>query len=211
MDRIRETLLAVRFSWFVIFHPFKGFWELKREKRGNISSATLILLAMVFVFILRRQFTGFIINPHDINTMNIVIQFSFILLPFLLWCVSNWSITTLMDGEGSLKDIYIATAYALVPIVLLNIPMLIISNIFVLEEMTLYSLIEGVSIFWAVFLVLVGIMTIHQFTMSKTIGAILITLAGMVVILTIVLLFFSLIQQMLYFGRLVYFELFQRK
>jgi len=117
----------------------------------------------------------------------------------------------LMDGEGSLKDIYIATAYALVPIVLLNIPMLIISNIFVLEEMTLYSLIEGVSIFWAVFLVLVGIMTIHQFTMSKTIGAILITLAGMVVILTIVLLFFSLIQQMLYFGRLVYFELFQRK
>jgi hypothetical protein len=73
----------------------------------------------VLVLIMRRQLTGFLVNTNEISDMNILIQFSYVILPFIVWCVSNWSITTLIDGEGSFKDIYITTAYALLPLIIL--------------------------------------------------------------------------------------------
>ncbi len=184
---------------YLIFHPFKGFWDLKRENMGTPLSATVIVLLLVLVFILRRQLTGFVINQNDLNDLNIVVQFSYILLPFLIWCIANWCVTTLVDGEGTFKDIYIASAYAFVPIILLNIPMLILSNLLTLEEMSLYYLLDVIAIIWTVFLMLIGIMTVHQFSMRKTIATIVVALVGMAILIAIGLLFLSLIQQMISF------------
>lgn len=210
MQMLSDTWKGLKYAKYVIFHPFNGFWEIKKQKRANVLSSTILLLALIIIFILRRQFTGFVINNNDLRTMNVWIQITIVITPFILWCTANWSVTTLMDGEGSFKDIYITTAYALIPIILFNVPLLILSNTLVLEEMTIYHLVDTISIIWSIFLMLVGIMTIHQFTMSKTIGTIIVALVGMVAILTLILLFFSLMQQIVNFGQLIYFELFQR-
>ena len=211
MNNFSETVEGLKFSRFVIFHPFKGFWELKREKRGNIYSATVILLAVIIIFILRRQFTGFVLNYNEPNEMNLILQISYVLFPFFVWCIGNWSVTTLMDGEGSFTDIFIASAYAMVPLILLNIPMLILSQVLVKDEMSIYMLLDAIAIFWTAFLLLIGIMTIHQYTMARTIGTILITIVAMIAILTVLLLFFSLMQQIYHFIMLLNFEIFQRK
>lgn len=211
MDKFKQTVAAIDFSRFVIFHPFKGFWELKREKRGNVASATVILLAVILVFILRRQFTGYVLNYNDPNTMNVFMQICYVLFPFLVWCTANWSVTTLMDGEGSFKDIFIASSYALVPLVIVNIPMLLLSHVLVENEVTVYTLLNTVAILWTAFLLIIGIMTVHQYTMGRTIATILVTLVAMVIILTLLLLFFSLIQQVVNFLKLLFFEFFQRK
>ena len=34
-----EIVKGLRYSTYVIFHPFKGFWDLKHEKKGNLESA----------------------------------------------------------------------------------------------------------------------------------------------------------------------------
>ena len=124
-----EVLRSLRYSLYLIFHPFDGFWDLKHEKRGNIKTA-LIIFAMVGVtFILRRQLTGFILNEVKLRELNVIVEILSIVVPFFLWCVANWCLTTLMDGEGSFKDIVITSAYALVPLVLINIPLIVFSNI----------------------------------------------------------------------------------
>ena len=66
--------------------------------------------------------------------MNIVLEFCSILIPFMLWVIVNWSLTTLMEGKGTFKDIYIASAYAFTPVIILNIPATIISNFLIAEE-----------------------------------------------------------------------------
>ena len=210
MDKWREMLRALSFSKFVIFHPFKGFWELKREKRGNVPAATTILFFVILTFILRRQFTGFVLNYNEPDEINLFLQISYVLFPFLVWCVGNWSVTTLMDGEGSFRDIYIASAYSLVPLVIMNIPMLFLSQVLVQNEVSIYTLLNTVAILWTAFLMLIGIMTIHQYTMGRTIATILVTLVSMVAILTVLLLFFSLLRQIYNFVLLLNFELFQR-
>lgn len=187
------------YAFYVMRHPFKGFWDLKHEKKGNIFSASVIVLLLVVVMIIRRQLTGFLVNFNNTNEMNMVVQFSFVILPFILWCISNWAITTLIDGEGSFKDIYITTAYALTPLVLINIPLVVLSNVFVLEEMSFYYLFDSISIIWSACLILIGIKTIHQFTALKTIVSIIIAVVGMAILVAIVLLLISLVQQLFNF------------
>lgn len=202
-----EVLKSLKYSLYIIFHPFDGFWCSKREKRGNSKAATIILFMVVVTYILVRQLTGFILNYNEPKELNIISETLSVIIPFLLWCVANWGITTLMDGEGTLKDVYIASAYALVPLVLLNIPMIVLSNVITLEEASLYIVINSFAVIWAAFLMFIGIMTIHQYSISKTILTMLIAIVGMAGIIFIVLLFFALIQQFINFAYVFYKEI----
>ena len=207
MSRVHEILDGLWYSFYVIFHPFKGFWDLKKEKKGNLRSAVALVMALILVFICRRQFTGYLFNNTVASEMNVLSEISSVVLVFLLWCVSNWCITTLVDGEGSLQDIIITTAYALTPLILINIPLILLSNVMVLDEAAFYTLFDTISMVWFGFLLLIGILTVHQFSMGKTIVTIGIALLGMVVIVFIVILLFALIQQFINFGILFFREL----
>ena len=207
---LSRILKGLQYSLYLIFHPFKGFWDLKHEKKGNVYSAWVIVCLLSVLLILRRQFTGFILNFNKQNEMNVFVEILSVLAPLGLWCLSNWCITTLVDGEGSLKDIFITTAYALTPVVLINIPMLLLSNVMILEETVFYAVLDALSVLWAALLILIGIMTVHQFTMPKTIATIAVAVVGMIIILFLILLFVSIIQQIVSFVDLLWTELAMR-
>lgn len=198
---------SLKYSFYVIFHPFKGFWDLKHERKGTVKSASVLLILLIVVFTLRRQTSGFIFNYETIESSNIVSEILTVLLPFILWCVANFAITTLMDGKGTFRDIIILTAYALVPLILAQIPALALSHVITLDEREIIYLLDAVSIFWAVFLLFTGLKSIHEFSALKTAVTVAIAVVGMVVIAFLALLFFSLVQQLYNFILLVYMDL----
>ncbi|MBR3990785.1 MAG: YIP1 family protein, partial [Clostridia bacterium] len=110
---LKEELL---YAFHVIFHPFDGFWDLKHEKRGSVKSATIILMITVLAFFYRSIGSGYIINQSNTKAQNVVGTILAVILPLALWAIANWCLTTLFDGEGSMKDIYIACCYALTPL-----------------------------------------------------------------------------------------------
>jgi len=197
----------LKYSFYIIFHPFNGFYDLKHEKRGNMSSASILVGLLILSYVLRRYLTNFIFNKTNINDINILTEIGGILIPILLWCVANWCITTLMDGEGTLKDVYITTAYALVPIILISLPLIVISNIVIIEESQFYFFFDSFSIIWAGILLFFGILTVHQYTVSKTIITFIMAIIGMIAMLFLGLLFFTLLQQMINFAYLIFQEL----
>ncbi len=201
-----EVLNSLKYSFYIIFHPFDGFWCSKREKRGNAKAATILLFLVVLTYILIRQLTGFIFNYNEPKDLNILSETLSVVIPFLLWCIANWGITTLMDGEGTLRDIYIASAYALVPLILINIPLILLSNIITVEEGSLYFVINSFAVIWSAFLMFIGIMTIHQYSITKTLVTMAIAVVGMAGIIFLVLLFFALIQQFINFLYIFYKE-----
>lgn len=207
MTRVNNIVSGIKYSLYLIVHPFKGFWDLKHEKKGNLGAALSLVAMVMLTFIFEAQFSGFLFNYTNPAEFNIWMQLTGTLLPFILWCVSNWCITTLMDGEGTFKDIIIVSAYALTPLLVLRIPAIILSNIFSLNESGFYIVIIVLSIIWTGALFIVGIMTVHQFTMGKTLVTILIALVGMIVMLFLFVLFFALIQQVVNFIILIKKEL----
>ncbi|MGG3280131.1 YIP1 family protein [Paenibacillus solani] len=200
---------VVGMAWYTIFHPFNGFWELKFEKKGRTWFALVLLLLLSLAYVLKRQFTGFIFNPvaGSAVSVNLLEEIKFIVIPFLLYCIANWSLTTLMDGEGKFKEIVIVSAYALVPLILLQIPLILLSNIMTMQEGAFYSLIETIGFLWFFALLFVGMLTVHQYSVSKTIATMFLTVIVIGIIIFLGLLFFSLAQQMLSFFTTIYKEI----
>lgn len=202
-----KYLKELRYSLYTIFHPFKGFWDIKYEKRGSLAASLTFFAIYVFTAILREQFTGYIFNtnyPNMANVFKIVLQS---LILFFLWCLSNWCLTTLMDGEGSLKDITTAVGYCLVPIIFGNVIITLISNGMTVEEEMFIVYIDGITILWTGMLLLFGTLVVHQYSLLKTIFTSVLTIVVMMILVFIGLLCISLMQQLVDFFDSIYKEI----
>ncbi len=130
------------------------------------------------------------------NVFGVVIAFIVI---FALWCIANWCLTTLFDGEGTLKDIFVATSYALMPIPLLYIPATIATNFCSLSEAEMINLVLGLALVWTGMLIFFGSMSTHGYSMGRNIAITLFTLVGMIFILFVAVLFWNLVTRMIAF------------
>lgn len=197
----------IKFPLHVILHPFDGFWDMKYEGKGKVRVAMAILALLVLTLILQKQFSGFLVNFNDPRTLNSLDDLQFTVLPFFLFCIANWSITTLMEGEGKFKEIVMATGYALVPLILVNLPMTFISRFMAQEETAFYFMMNSFAAIWFIYLLFVGIMTVHQYTASKAVFTMVLTIVAMGIVVFLGTLAFSLGMQMYYFVVDVYREL----
>ena len=182
----------------LVFHPFDGFWDLKHEKRGSVRAATTILGVTVLAFFYQAIGQGYMFNPRgDYST--VLLQVIAVLVPVLLWVISNWCLTTLFDGEGSLKDIYIATCYSLAPLPLFVILSTILTNVFTSGEGAMVSLLITIGYVWVGLLLFFGTSVTHDYSMGKNVITILGTIVAMAVIMFIAILFSSLVIKMITF------------
>ncbi len=201
-----ETMLYI---FHLIFHPFDGFWDLKHEKRGSVKAATTILTLTIAAFFYQAIGTGYIHNPRgDYST--VFIQIIAVFVPVILWVIGNWCLTTLFDGEGSFKDIYIASCYSLAPLPFFVILSTILSNVLTLSEGSILTLLVSIGYVWVGILLFFGMVVTHDYTTGKNVITTLGTIVAMAVIMFIVLLFSSLVVKMVTFIIAIVTEIFDR-
>lgn len=194
-DKFEHYIQTLKFSLYCITHPFDGFWDLTHEKRGSIAAANTILILTLLTRILKLQYTSFIFNKVYWPKVNIFLYLASILFPLALWCVGNWGLTTLFDGKARLPQVYMATCYAMTPYPLIQIPLIFFSNVVTVDEAEFYSVMSVISIIWAALLILAAMSQIHEYKMSKTLLFTVATGFAMLVMVFILLLFFSMISQ----------------
>jgi len=187
----------LKYAFHVIVRPIDGFWDLKHEKRGSFRAAMIILALALFTYVLMERYTGFLFNPVYLLEVNLLREVATFLLVYCLFVLSNWCLTTLMDGKGTMKDIAIATAYALTPFILVNIPMVVFSNYITIEEGAFYYLLTAIGYIWTGGLIIFSTMLTHEYTISKTLLTLVLVFLGMLIIVFLGLLFFSVIQRMI--------------
>ncbi len=204
---MQRYLKSLGYGFHVITHPFDGFWDLKREHRGTLSAALTFAVLTVLMLVMQKQGTAFLFNMNRLEEVDMMVDIVTVGLLFILWCVSNWCLTSLMDGEGKMRDIAIFTGYSLLPLLLIQFPLILVSHVITAEEGTFYYVFSVFSYLWTIALLVLGMMITHQYSMKKTLATTLLTLLGMAIILFIGLLFFSVIQQFLTFIVTAYKEI----
>jgi len=190
LQHVGKTL---KYSLYVSTHPLDGFWDLTHEKRGSIAAANIILVVMIITEIMRLTLTSFQFITVNMEYFNAIIVLMRVLMPVFLWTVANWSLTTLMDGKGKMHEIYMALCYALVPYVLINIVLILLSQVITFEEGAVYWVLGGFSMVWTGLLILAGMMMVHDYSLVKTLLSSLLTIVGMGVMVFIFVIFFSLV------------------
>ncbi len=167
------------YGWYVIFHPFDGFYELKRSHKGTVKGATIILVFAVLEDLFKQVGSGYIVTGRDWARVSVVDAFMSVGALVLLWTLANWGLTTLMDGKGKLKDIYVASCYALIPIILLGFPSVILSNFCSLNELVYLDFFNNAAYIWSLLLIFFGALVTNDYSLIKNIFTTLFSVIGM--------------------------------
>ncbi len=201
---------AWKWPFYVARHPFEGFEDLRWKKAYNMKVALVIVFCFFIVTVCQTVMTGFLYNNNYVKIFNIVPLFTSTIIMFFTWVVGNWSLCTLFDGEGKMKEICVVSAYALVPYLITQVVVILASNVLLRNESAFIVFMQYFGIVWSVVLMISAIKTVHQYTVPKTIAAIVFTVFAMVIILFILVLLMSLFQQVYVFGYSIYTELMYR-
>lgn len=197
----------ILYGFHIIFHPFDGFWDLKHEKRGSVRGATFWLVITALTFVYKAAGQSYIVDQSEGSGASYFFAAISIISPVLLWVIANWCLTTLFDGEGTLKDVYVATCYTLVPLPLLIIPSVIFSNIVTITEVDILSMLVTISYVWLFLLLFFGMMVTHDYTLGKNLLTVIGTIVGIAFIAFIASLFSLLMNRLFTFFYNIYVEL----
>ena len=190
-----------------IMHPFEGFEDLRWKKGGSLKYSFIIVLLLFVAQVAYDRLYGFqfyVVYDKLFNVIPYIVQ-SIIL--FATWVIGNWAISTLLDGEGTLKNICIFSAYALIPYIAQVFINVFLSHFLVRDEYIFMQAIQVIGTLWSIILMFMAIKTVHQFGVLKTIFDIILTIFAMLIILFLLVLLLSLFQQVYVFAYSVYTEI----
>lgn len=197
----------IKFPIYVLFHPFDGFYDFKFLKKGKVKIASLFIALFAILRIVEIQYVGFVVRDYDPANLNSLKEIIAVIIVITLFIIGNWSVTTLMSGKGNMKEIFLVTGYSLMPIIFIGYPSIIISNIIGIDEVGFYQILIGISYVATGWMLFMGLLNIHEYGLGKTIGAILFTVASMILMVFIGLLFFDLLQQFIGFVSMIWKEI----
>lgn len=190
----------------LITHPIQGFEDFRREKTAKSSVAWFYLGMMIVVQIVAFNANGFLVNKNNPRDFDLLSTVALIVFPVFIVVIANWATTALMDGKGTMGDIFKVITYSFFPYVWFGLLATLISNFITTDELVFFYFFQGAGAFLAAYMIFFGLLGVHEFGQFKTILMILFTIVSIAVILFIILLFLSLTQQVWTFFRSVYDE-----
>ncbi|WP_417899017.1 YIP1 family protein [Bacillus haimaensis] len=192
---ISELLFLVNF----LKKPVDSFYYVKRVRKVSLLSATILYFVLFVEYLMMKYFTGFIFRGSNADQINFAFELVTLFLPILLFIVSNYLVSTISDGEGRFRDIYIGTIYSLAPYLVFIIPVTLLSNALTLNEAFLYTFSMQVMIGWSLVILFIMVKEIHAYEFFETVRNILITIFCMIIIVLVCFIIYVLMDQVVDF------------
>jgi len=194
IHRLR-ILRELRFMFSFFKNPVDAFYDMRFSGSASILSATVLYILLFAIQILRVFITGFSFADAEPEDVSLFIVFVTTFAPLALFIVSNYLVSTISDGEGRFKDVYIGTIYSLSPYLVLSLPVYIVSNILTLNEVFIYDFTLFAAAGWSLLLLVLMVKEVHNYTVRETIRNIAVTAFSGVVIVLVLFILFILSQQ----------------
>lgn len=190
---VKELTLSLK----TFKEPFDMFFDIKRYDRASYASGSIVLGLFIIVYLVNRFATGFLFRAQYLNS--VFIELTVVVGIFLLYVVVNYLVSTLNDGEGRFKDVFIASTYILVPYILLTLPMTFLSHFLTYNEAFIYDFYNQIVVGWTFLLLIMSIKGVHNYTFFELVKNTLIIIFGMFILVLIGLLIYSFLGQLIEF------------
>ena len=194
----------------IMSHPIVGYTEFKEDKKGKLSVAIGMVLIYALLTIIRYNADGIVINSKDPTKFNSIQLLVYTVVPVIVLTVANWSITTLMNGKGNMKQIFTMGGYSYFPLIIFGIINVVLSNFLTVSEAQIITLLSVLGFLLMGYMIFMGLVVIHEYGVAKAVLTIGLTILATAVILFIALLIFDLSSQIYGFLYSLYKEIVSR-
>ncbi len=191
-------------------HPFESFGDIKYKSMGSLKIAIALTVMFYFSGAAAVIWSDFRYTSYDSGTYNILFQFVQTVGLVLVWSIANWGISTLREGKGRLKEVFIVTAYSVLPIIIYNIISIPLTYMVATENSALIAGIKVLAYIFCGIMLTIGLMTIHDFSFPKFILTSIVTLLLIILIIFVVFMIGILLTQFAGFFIEVFLEAVRR-
>ena len=184
------ALHSVLYAFSVSRHPLDCFYEIKKGKSGSIFGASFLYIGLFAAFIYYQVGKGFIFQYQsavEIDFLSMIIGFFSILFLFIL---TNYLSSSIQDGKGYVKDIFMVPAYSSLPATLAFITATVMSHVLTQNETVFITFILILGVGWTVINILLGLTEIHDFLFRETLKNVFISFLLMIVVALVLTIFF---------------------
>jgi hypothetical protein len=164
----RPIVMQLKQMVTIVRHPIDGFTALRYEGKGSYWSALIILVLTIGSISITALYTSFTFNKVNPHNLNLLFLFGEFVLIWLGWVVSNYFVSSIYRGEGRFRDVFIASSYAMVPLVFVGIPLAFISNAMTLSEQAIYNDIYNGMVIWIVLMFFWKIQSLQNYSVGET-------------------------------------------
>ena len=185
---INDLLFAFEFYK----HPLDSFYYLKRKQKGSYKGAFTIFGLFFVSYMIYITSKGFIfqyVEPQDLDLNGILLGFFAI---YILFVFSNYLVTSINDGEGSLGEIFKGVNYALSPIIIGLLGATWLSHVLTYNEFIIFQMILWLSVSATAIMLFLTVQELHNYTIRETMKSFALT----VLFMMIVALLFAFVQIM---------------
>lgn len=191
---------GIKYSYNVLVHPLDTI-EGIHYKKTKINMAVPLII-MVTAYVVRISYIFVVHYPLasiDVTDANIVFEAVKLFLIPLTWVPAAFAATSISEGESKFSEIFFTAILALIPFIVINIPLMFLSNIMSKTQQSWYGIFSAASYIWMFLLLFASMKILNNYSFGKTIRMIIITIFMMLVIWLVAGLFYVL------FARLVQF------
>lgn len=194
---IKNPVINTAFS--SALHPKASFLNVTEKNLGSVVIATILLILFFITRTAGDIYPGFMYVVLDNDFYNVTYTFLGTVVLILLWVVVNWCVCVLFEGKGKIKQIYITTCYSLIPLILYSVLYIILSYFVTPSSVSFLSLISNVCNIYFIVMMLVAVMTVHEFDFKHTVLTSLLTVLGMAIAGFMIFMVLTLAQDFLSF------------
>jgi len=196
-------IISLKRNWSymvnMLKHPIDELYELERKNHGSTFTATFIFVMAFIIYLVDMFGRSFAFRLVDTKGSAVVSTAVMFLVPAILWVIGNYMISSINDGEGTLRSVFVATAYSLVPYVIFG-PIVIASTyVLTLNEAVIVHYLWAIAVAWSAILLCISVREIHNYTVKETVKIILLTLFFMIMAVIVSVILFLIGQQVVIF------------
>lgn len=208
---LKETGYAGMKKWkypfYNLIHPSDGMSEMRYNKKESLPLAIFFAFAWYASEVLMRQYEDYIFNDTNKNNINIFMILATTIGLLLVGCIANWAVTTLVDGKGTFRNIFIYASYSMIPLTIANLIVTVASHGMISSEAAFVQILLFVGAAWSAILLFMSMITVHMFTVKKAIVMTLLTAVGMLLIVFLLMLLAVLYSQASTFVTTIFYEI----
>lgn len=189
-----QFVRTVPMAWRVIKHPAEAFFQLKYEGQGTVWQGIVLIILAYLVHLGNLVWTAFDFSLIQRGRTSLLTNSGEFLLPLATWIVANYLVGDLYEGEANLAEVLTGSAYAMLPFIVLQLPIALFSHVLVPSDGVL-RLVQIFQRLWVVYLFFTQVRVLHNLEWAQAFKASIVTLVGIGVIWTMFLVVTGLGQQ----------------
>ena len=193
---------GIKYSYNVLLHPLDTIEGVRYKKtKINLKAALIIMAAAYLVRIAYIYIVHYPLASIEVADANPIFEAVKLFIVPLTWVPAAFAATSISEGESKFGEIFFTSMLALLPFIVINVPLMFVSNILSKSQQSWYGIFSAAAYLWMFLILVFSMKILNNYSLGKTIRMVIVTIFMMLVIWLVLGLFYIL------FARLVQFVL----